>query len=259
MAMLVSLAQAWTAPALAQNPAATPYRAPRAATGEPDLQGVWQVLNTAEWDILDHSARLGAPAGLGVVEGGTIPYQPWALTQQQKNFESRAMADPAAKCYFPGVPRIMYMPYPLQISQTPTYLAMFHEYGHHSRFVYTDGFPHHADIPFWMGDARGHWEGESFVVDSRNFTGDTWFDKAGNFHSEALHVIERLTRTGPDHLRYDVTIEDPRVFTRPWKMSMPLYRRQEPEARLLEYECYAMDVLEGGRFRDVIEHSPVRR
>jgi hypothetical protein len=229
------------------------YRAPRAATGEPDLQGVWQVLNTAEYDIQDHGAHLGVPAGVGVVEGDEIPYQPWALEQKQKNYENRATLDPAAKCYFPGVPRITYMPYPFQIVQTKGYVAIFHEFGHHARYIYTDGFPHHEEIPFWMGDPRGRWEGDTFVVDSRNFTTNTWFDRAGNFHSEQLHLTERFTRTGPDHIRYDVTVEDPKVFTRPWKMSMSLYRRQEPNARLMEYECFALSVFEGGRFDQMIK------
>jgi hypothetical protein len=228
------------------------YQAPRTPRGEPDLQGIWQVLNTAEYDIQDHGAHLGVPAGQGVVEGNEIPYQPWALAQKQKNFENRATLDPALKCFYPGVPRIMYTPYPFQIFQTEGYVAIFFEFGHHVRFIYTDGFPHHEEIPFWMGDSRGKWEGNTFVVDSRNFTDNTWFDRAGNFHSSQLRVIERFTRTGPDHIRYDVTIEDPKVFTRPWKMSMPFYRRQEPNARLLEYECFSLSVFEGGRYDQMI-------
>ena len=219
------------------------YAAPRMPGGEPNLQGIWQALNTAAWDIEDHGARLGVPAGLGVVEGGGIPYQPWALAQKQKNFESRATADPESKCYGPGVPRITYMPYPFQIVQSKAYVAIIYEYNHHQRFVNMQG-SHPVDIPEWLGDSRGRWEGDTLVVDSINFTDRTWFDRAGNFHSDALHVVERYTRTGPDHIQYEVTLEDPKVFTRPWTMRMPLYRRQEPLAQLLEYPCYENLLLE---------------
>ena len=229
------------------------YRAPRMADGTPDLQGIWQVLSTAEDDIQTHQARLGVPAGLGVVEGEEIPYQPWALAQKQENFEAGEAADPAAQCFFPGVPRIMYMPYPFRIVQTPDFVELFFEFGHHTRIIYTNGVPHHEQIPFWMGDARGGWEGETFVVESKNFYDENWFDKAGNFHSEALELVERFTRTGPNHIWYEVTVTDPTVFTRPWTMGMTLYRRVEPNARLLEYECFALSVYEGERFDEHIK------
>jgi hypothetical protein len=222
----------------AQTTAPPTYKAPRTPGGQPNLQGVWQVLNTAAWDVEDHGGRIGVPAGQGVVEGGQIPYQPSALAKRQKNFESRATEDPETKCFAPGVPRLTYMPFPFQIVQTPEYVAFFYEYNHFQRFVYTDGSKHPEGIPFWLGDSRGRWEGETLVTDSIDFTDQTWFDRAGNFHSDALHVVERYTRAGPDHIQYEVTIEDPKVFTRPWKMSMPLYRRQEPNVQLLEYACY---------------------
>ena len=213
---------------------------PRTPDGQPDLQGFWQVINTAAWDIQDHPARLGVPAGQGVVEGNEIPYQPWALAKKQENFEYRETADPETKCYMPGVPRITYMPYPFQILQFPDRVLILYEYVHVTRTVYMDGSPHpDGHIDFWMGDSRGRWEGDTLVVDLIHFNDQTWFDRAGNFHSAALHVVERYTRSGPDHMTYDVTVEDPEVFTRPWKMSMPLYRRQEVYIQLLEYECYA--------------------
>lgn len=225
----------------AQAPAV--YRAPRAADGHPDLQGVWQAVNTAVWNIQDHSAEWGVPAGQGVVEGNEIPYQEWALKQRQQNYASRATADPEAKCWMVGVPRIMYMPYPFEIVQTPSQITMLSEYVHSVRRIYMNS-PHPegevGDIEWFMGDSRARWEGETLVVDVTHFSPETWFDRSGNFHSNALHVVERFTRTGPDHLRYEVTIEDPKVFTRPWKMSMPLYRRQEPNIQVLEYECQAM-------------------
>jgi len=215
------------------------YRAPRTSDGKPDLQGVWQVLNTAAWDIQDHGAQLGIPAGRGVVDGNELPYQPAALAKKKENFAKRATLDPETKCFLAGVPRSTYMPFPFQIIQYEGFVVIAYEYVHATRLIRTDGSPH-ADAPdFWNGDSRGHWEGDTLVVDVTHFNDETWFDRAGNFHSDALHVVERYTRTGPDHLSYEATIEDPKVFTRPWKMSMPIYRRQEKDISLLEYECYS--------------------
>jgi hypothetical protein len=237
-----------------------PYKAPRTPDNHPDLQGIWQVLNSAEYDLLDHGASLESPAGRSVVEGNEIPYLPAALAQRRDNFANRAVADPNSKCQFPGVPRITYMPYPFKIVQTKGLVMFLYEFGHHTRLVYTDGTPFNVEIPAWMGDSRGRWEGETFVVETKNFTADTWFDRVGDFHSDALHVVERFTRTDNDHLRYEVTITDPKVFTRPWKMTMPLYRRVEPDAGLIEYECFAMQVFEGGRYDEMIRNlkPPVR-
>jgi hypothetical protein len=210
---------------------------PRTPDGKPNLQGIWQVLNTAAWDIQDHAARLGVPAGQGVVEGNELPYRPEALAKKRQNFENRATADPESKGYLPGVPRIMYMPFPFQILQTPDFLGIAYEYGPAYRTIYTNGTPHlKGPLNFWMGDSRGHWEGDTLVVDVMHFTDQTWFDRAGNFHSDGLHLVERFTLTGPDHINYEVTVEDPAVFSRPWKMSMPLYRRKEPNVHILEYD-----------------------
>jgi hypothetical protein len=216
--------------------------APRTADGKPDLSGIWQVLNTAAWDIQDHAASLGVPGGQGVVDGTEIPYQPWALARKRENYANRGTADPETKCYEPGVPRATYMPHPFQIVQTPTFVAILYEYIHVTRHIYLDGTPHPKGPidNWWMGDSRAHWEGNTLVVDVIHFTDQTWLDRAGNFHSDALHVVERYTPTDRDHLLYETTIEDPKVFTRPWKMSMPLYRRQEPNVQLLDYECYAL-------------------
>jgi len=214
----------------------------RTPDGKPDLSGIWQVLNTAAWDIQDHSASLGVPAGQGVVEGNDIPYQAAALQKKKENFANRRTADPETKCYQPGVPRITYMPYPFQIVQTPTFIAVLYEYNHVTRHIYIDGSPHpKGPIDNWyMGDSRARWEGDTLVVDVIHFTDQTWLDRAGNFHSEELHVVERYTPTDRDHIQYEATIEDPKVFTRPWKMSMPLYRRKEANVQLLDYECYTM-------------------
>jgi len=211
----------------------------RPANAKPNLNGVWQVLTTAAWDIQDHHAQLDVPAGQGVVEGNEIPYQPWAAAKKKQNFENRLTADPVRKCYLPGVPRLTYMPYPFQIFQTANSVVIIYEYVHAVRTIYTDRphLPGHID--FWLGMSRGRWEGDTLVVDVTDFTPLTWLDRAGNFHSEALHLVERYRLVSPDHIEYEVTVEDPKVFTRPWKMSMPLYRRKERSVRILEYECYA--------------------
>ncbi len=220
------------------NPAAG-QALPRTADGKPDVSGIWQAVNTANWNVLAHGAEKDVPAGLGVVEGDAIPYQPWAAAKQKENFANRATADPESKCFLPGVPRITYMPYPFQIFQTPKHIAIVYEYVHAVRQIFMDT-PHlEGSVEWWMGDSRGHWEGDTLVVDIVDFTDQTWFDRTGNFHSAALHVVERYTPISANNIRYEVTIEDPKVFTRPWKMSMPLYRRLDQPMRLLEYECYA--------------------
>jgi hypothetical protein len=224
------------------------YTPPRGPNGQPDLQGIWQVVNSAAADIEDHSPSLGTPGGYGVVEGGRIPYLPAALAQKQQNFDKRATADPETNCYLPGVPRITYTPFPFQILQFPDVVTIVYEYLGITRSIFMTGkHPDPDVIDFWMGDSRGHFEGNTLVVDVGNFNDQTWFDRAGNFHSDALHVTERYTRTGPDHISYEATIEDPKVFSRPWKMSMPLYRRQETNLRLLEYECHAYMEEEAGK------------
>jgi hypothetical protein len=217
----------------AQGPSRTVQRLGK----NPDLNGVWQALTTASWDLEDHNARMGVPAGQSVVEGGTIPYQPWAAKKKQENYANREKLDPVNKCYLPGVPRITYMPFPFRIAQTSDHVAFIYEYSHAYRLAYLNGTKHPEALDFWMGDSRGRWEGDTLVVDVYNHNDQTWFDKAGNFHSEALRVIERYTPMGPDHIRYEATIEDPKVFTRPWKISFPLYRRLETDVRVLDYEC----------------------
>jgi hypothetical protein len=225
----------------AQTPAgAQAYRAPRTTFGQPDLQGVWQAINTAVWNIQDHSAQLGIPAGQGIVEGDEIPYRPEALARQRENFKNRLTADPEAKCFMVGVPRINYMPYPFEIVQTPTQITLLYEYVHTVRNIRLNSQHPEGPIEFFMGDSRGRWDGDTLVADVIHFSDQTWFDRSGNFHSADLHVVERYARTGPDHIAYEATIEDPKTFTRPWKISMPLYRRQEKNIQLLEYECQTL-------------------
>ena len=215
---------------------------PRTADGRPDLSGIWQVLNRANDNLLSHSASEGAPAGLGVVEGDEIPYRPEALEQREANFANRDTRDTQANCYLPGVPRITYMPFPFQIIQMPEATTILYEYAHATRYIYTSGSPHpEGPINWWMGDSRGRWEEDTLVVDVVHFSDQTWFDRTGNFHSENLHVVERYSLVDADHINYEVTIEDPTVFTRPWTIRMTLYRRTEPNFQLLDYDCYAFE------------------
>jgi hypothetical protein len=232
------------------------YRAPRTADGKPNLNGIWQALNTANWDLRPHAAaqgpvfELGAefsiPPGIGVVEGGEIPYLPAASQKQKENFANRLKLDPEVKCYLPGVPRATYMPYPFQIIQSAKTIMLVYEYAGGVRTVYIDS-KSQAPADSWMGWSNGHWEGETLVVDVNSFNDQTWFDRSGDFHSDALHVVERYTARSPEVLSYEATIEDPKTFSRPWKISMPLYRHVEPNAQLLEYKCpeFAEEVLYG--------------
>ncbi len=221
----------------ARTPAAGPP-IPRTADGRPDLEGIWQASSTAGADLQDHAARLNMPAGLSVVSGGTIPYQPWAAAKRAENFQNRQKLDPLNQCYIPGVPRVMYLDYPFQIFQTPQLITMAFEWSLDYRLIYTDGTPHPADIDFWMGDSRGRWDGDTLVVDVRNNNDKTWFDMAGDFHSDALHVIERYRMTGADTIHYEATIEDEKVFTKPWTIALDLHRRTDRD-RLFEYVCQA--------------------
>jgi len=249
----------WAAVPIQGQSGSAPYRAPRTPDGKPDLNGIWQALNTANYDIQMHMARpamavrpgpygpvpaasvlaLGAvgavPPGMGVVDG-ELPYLPAALEQRKKNQDNWITSDPEIKCYLPGVPRATYMPYPFQIFQSNKAFFIAYEYAGAVRNVYlTDPGPPPVDS--WMGQSVGRWEGDTLVVDVRGFNDQTWFDRSGNFHSEEMKVTERYTRTGPDVITYEATIEDPKVFSRPWKMSMPLYRRLEKNAQLMDFKC----------------------
>ena len=240
--------------------ATSAYTVPRAPDGKPNLDGIWQAVGTAYWDIQGHSARpgpvvaLGAagavPAGLGVVEGEEIPYQPWAAAKHKENLANWMTADPEVKCYLPGVPRASYMPFPFQIVQSSNDILIAYEYASASRAIHI-GKADPIPMDTWMGQSTGSWDEDTLVVDVTGFNDQTWFDRAGNFHSDALHVIEHYTPITPDVLRYDVTIEDPKVFTRPWKMSMPLYRRVDKNVQLLEFKCveFVEDLLYGHLFR----------
>ena len=243
------------------TPAAAQARTP---DGKPDFSGIWQANTTANWDLQTHAARpmvaqpgvypdvpvlaapvvaLGTvgwvPPGMGVVDGDEIPYQPWAAQRKRENAQNWLDRDPELKCYMPGVPRAMYLPYPFQIVQGTNKIMMVFEFANAQRTIHLDDVaPYPADA--YMGHSVGHWDGDTLVVDASSFTPYTWFDRSGNFHSDALHVVERYTPISRDAIQYEATIEDSKVFTRPWKISFPLYRRLEPNAQLMDFRCVEM-------------------
>jgi hypothetical protein len=248
------------------------YRAPR-IDGKPDLNGIWQSMNEANYDLEGHSARpamavrqgpygpvpavpvlaLGAvgavPPSVGVVEGGEIPYKPEALAKKKENQDNWLTRDPEIKCYLPGVPRATYIPQPFRIFQNATQIFIAYQFAGAVRNIYLKD-PGEAPVDSWMGQSFGRWEGDTLVVDVTGMNDQSWFDRAGNYHSDALHVVERYTRTSPDVISYEATITDPKVFTRPWKISMPLYRRQEKNAQILEFKCVEfVEELMYGQFR----------
>jgi len=215
---------------------------PRTADGKPNLQGIWQVRGGP-------ASGNGAAADLkSVVQGGTIPYSPAAAAKKQANFANRQKADPLNQCFLPGTPRIMYLDYPFQIFQTPEHVAITFEWSSVYRLIYTSGKPApHEGFDSWMGNSRGHWEDDTLVVSVTDHNDKTWFDTAGDFHSDALKLTERYTLLNADTIQYEVTVEDPKVFTKSWKMSMPLVR-QKNMARLLEYQCQAEAEEKAGLF-----------
>ena len=233
------------------------------ADGHPDLNGVWQAFVSADWDLQDHEAQPGphpelngvygaGPAGQSIVEGGTIPYKPEALAKKKQNFANRAVADvssdikwhdvgdPEMKCYMPGIPRAEYLPYPFRIIQgdspSSPYIMFAYQFASATRIVRMN-WKGDAPTNSWMGWSRGHWEGDTLVIDVTGMREETWFDRAGDYHTDDLHVVERFTPLSPYHMAYEATIEDPNVFTRPWKISFPLYRRVEKDFQMLEFKC----------------------
>ena len=233
--------------------------------GRPNFSGIWQANNEANWDLESHAARpamitqpgaypydyarlpappvvaLGAvasvPGSLGVVQDdGRIPYTPEALARKQENVENWVDRDPEIRCFLPGIPRAMYMPHPFEITQSTNKIHMAFAYTATARTIHMDEVELPPDYT-WMGHSLGRWEGDTLVVEVTNFRDNGWFDRAGNHHTAALRLEERFTLIAPNVIDYEVTIEDPNVFTRPWQISMPLYRRMEPNMQLLEFRC----------------------
>jgi hypothetical protein len=255
-AAAIALSSLIAKPCAAQAPSSA-YKAPRLpGTANPNLNGLWQAITEANWDIQAHGAQPGPPQfgalfaeppGPGIVEGNEIPYQPWALAKKKDNFDKRLVRgkydelrllplDPEAKCYLPGVPRATYMPFPFQIIQGNKKVTIAYEFANASRVIPLEKVGP-APVDTYMGWSEGRWEGDTLVIDVTGFNDRTWFDRAGNFHSDSLHVVERYTPTSLETLRYEATIEDTKVFTRPWKMSFPLYRRLDKNAQFMEFNC----------------------
>ena len=244
-AIAYSVSPALTAQAPAGGQAYTP---PRTAGGQPDLQGVWRAWNLAKFDLEDHGAKPGVPAGRGFVVDpvdGKIPYQPSALEKRKQNYENSRNpdpwknADPYVKCYLPGIPRMTYLGWPFQIMQTPESVTFVYEWAHKKRVVPISSTPPPpGEETTWMGTARARFEGNSLVINLTNFNSYTWFDMAGNFHSDALKVVERYTPINADTLQYEATMTDPKVFTRPWTIRMAIQRQKD--IGILDYECTAM-------------------
>ena len=233
---------------------------PRTQDGKPDMNGIWQALGNAHWDIEPHAARaalqmqagpvvpvpakpvlaFGAvgsvPSGVGVVVGGEIPYLSEARAKKIENQENWSERDPEIKCYLPGVPRATYMPFPFQIFQSSSHFFIAYEYAGGLRNIYMED-PGPAQVDSWMGQSVGHWEGDTFVAEGSGFNDQTWFDRAGNHHSASMTVVERYTMTSPYHILYEATIEDPETFSRPWMIRMPLYRHVNEDARLGQFKC----------------------
>jgi hypothetical protein len=228
--------------------AAQSGQTPRTADGKPNFTGIWQAMNAANWDIQAHAARqgpviaLGAafsiPGGWSVVDGDEIPYTPAALAKKKENEANWLTRDPEIKCYMPGVPRATYMPYPFQIVQSPNTIVMAYEFANASRTIRMNS-QEKSPSPAWMGWNIGRWDGDTLVIDVTDQMEETWFDRAGNHHSDAIHVVERISVMDPNTLNYEATIDDPKTFTRPWKITMPLYRHREKNAQLVEYRCVA--------------------
>jgi hypothetical protein len=247
LTLALALAPAFRAGALAGRD----YAPPRLADNTPDFRGIWQARGTAYVDIEGHPAERGLAASKSIVidpPDGKIPYLPRARKQRDENFRNRATADPGADCYQAGVPRALLRPTPFQIVQSAGNFAFVYTDNHSYRIVDPSTVPHDDGIDFFMGDSRGRWEGDTLVVDVTDLGDQTWLDRAGNFHSDQLHVVERYTMRDANAISYQARIEDPKTFARPWTIRTVLYRDLDPNARITEDEC-----LEGsdGRWQHV--------
>ena len=226
------------APASGQAKGGKAFTVARAWYNQPDLQGIWQPAAKAI-DNVEKGGFIKDPPN------GKLPYAAGGAAKRDQNAKNAKTGDLVNKCYMPGVPRLMYMGYPFQIFQSEKYVAIASEYAHVYRMIYLDGSAHIDGLDFWDGDSRGHWEGDSLVVDVTNFNDQTWFDKAGNHHSDQLHVTERFTRTAPNTLLYEATVHDPKTFTKDWKIGVPMSLKTGQTVRLMEYEC--QDLAAGGQ------------
>jgi hypothetical protein len=218
--------------------AAAAYTPPRLADGHPDLNGIWEIRSKVDANL--ETAKINGKSVIVEPKDGRIPYKPEELAKKKENEKAKAAADPVGKCLMPGIPRLAYVPYPFQIVQSANQpvIAFLSQFAHEVRNINMGG-EHLDGLDLWLGDSRGRWDGDTLVIDVADFNDMTWFDGAGSHHSEALHVVERFTRTGPETISYEATIEDPKVLTKPFKIAMPLTLHTEKNFQLLEHECYA--------------------
>ncbi len=234
--------------AAGRGPAATaaapqPGPIPRLPSGKPDFQGIWDAATYAPSDdVEDHPVdRFQIRAGQSIIidpPGGKIPYQDWARAKKDELFAHHMFEDPEAHCTLSGVPRQMYVPFGFQIFQPEGNVVIFFEAFHAYRIISMDGHPHAPEpIKMFEGDSRGHWEGDTLVVDVTNQNDKTWFDMAGNFHSDQIHVVERYHMINADVLRYEATITDPKTYTRPWTVGFNINRNKRPGYELMEFAC----------------------
>jgi hypothetical protein len=222
---------------------------PATISGHPNFNGIWQALNTANWNLEGHSVegfgkdfwQLGAiaviPAGRSVLKGGgTIPYLPEALKKRDENRSHWPEADPEARCYMLGVPRVTYQNSPFQIFQGDGDLLMVYPFAATNRIIYMKD---QSDLPVdsWMGKSNGAWEGDVLVVTTTSQNGKSWLDRAGNFATNQLKVTERFKLLDVNHIWYEATLEDSKTFSRPWTIEMPLYRLIDNNAQLMEHKC----------------------
>jgi hypothetical protein len=228
--------------------------------GRPNLNGIWQAAGTAYWNLEDHSAEkldafwpLGSlaaiPAGMSVVEGGTIPYRSEALARRDENRAGWPRSDPEAACYLPGIPRATYLPYPFQIVQGDSDIVFVYSFASANRVVHFEDVRTLDEVPvdLWMGWSNGSWDGDVLEVEVIANDDRTWLDRAGNYHSSAMTVTERYNLIDENHMQYSATIDDPNVFSRPWTISLPLYRIIDENAELLDFKCveFAENLLYG--------------
>lgn len=225
----------------AANATAARFSPPHLSDGTPDFRGIWQARSLAYINIEGPGPAGGAQRSTrsAVVDppDGKIPYLPDALKQRDANFKNRVTADPAANCYQAGVPRAVLLPTPFQIVQSVGNFAIVYTDNHAYRIVDPQSVPHDDGIDFFMGDSRGHWEGDTLVVDVIDLGDQTWLDKAGNFHSDQLHVVERYTMLNANTISYEARLEDPKTYTKPWTIRLRLDRDTHPGARISEDEC----------------------
>lgn len=263
--LLFSCTQETTTPVRIDSAASDIPELPRMADGSPNMNGIWQTMNEANWNIEAHSAQQGpvfalgaqfsVPPGFGVINGDVVPYLPDALDQRNTNFTNRLNDDPEIKCFMPGVPRSTYLPYPFQIIQSDSDMLIAYQFAGAVRQI-NMGAPTDAIIPSWMGWNNGRWDDDTLVIEVTGLNGN-WLDRTGNYYSGNARVTERYTLSDANTIHYEATIEDDSVFSEPLTISMPLYRRQDANMQLLEYKCpeFAEEAMYGDLRKEPMEDT----